>query len=211
MGRDQVLPANDIGYESARSVIICGGTEQAKVVRPILEAGGFRVIRVFDNAAVLKTTDVAHGPDPKHVGAIGGGVSLLCHRGCATDNARGRDSCTNPSTARSSISNACRKFKWKSPESDHQKNAPARVAGRGVICGVRPVGSSACRCAEQLFLCSNGPRRFLHHLQPRRQQFLRSRAIGTIRGRNLLPPKGVLPFSRVSPDKKETVRPQKTL
>jgi hypothetical protein len=80
--------ANDIDYESARSVIICGGTEQAKVVRPILEAGGFRVITVFDNAAVLKTADVAHAPGPKHVGAIGGGgkpklngVMDLCHRG----------------------------------------------------------------------------------------------------------------------------------
>jgi len=41
----------DVGSEPTRRVIIWGGTGQAKVVRPILEAGGFRVIRVFDNCS----------------------------------------------------------------------------------------------------------------------------------------------------------------
>jgi sugar O-acyltransferase (sialic acid O-acetyltransferase NeuD family) len=44
-------------------VIIWGGTGQAKVVRPILEAGGLRVIRVFDNCSSLASpfADVAMG------------------------------------------------------------------------------------------------------------------------------------------------------
>src|SRR5262245_5147799 len=39
--------------------------------------------------------------------------------------------------------------------------------------------------------------------------FSDARAVGA-RSRNLFPPEGILAFSRVSPDKKEAVRPQKT-
>jgi sugar O-acyltransferase (sialic acid O-acetyltransferase NeuD family) len=53
----------DIGSEPPRRVILWGGTGQAKVVRPILEAGGFRVIRVFDNSTSVTSpfTDIQMG------------------------------------------------------------------------------------------------------------------------------------------------------
>jgi hypothetical protein len=49
---------------ASSSVILWGGTGQAKVIRPILEAAGHRVVMVFDNARIVPPfADVPMGGD----------------------------------------------------------------------------------------------------------------------------------------------------
>jgi sugar O-acyltransferase (sialic acid O-acetyltransferase NeuD family) len=55
----------DNAPEANRRTIIWGGTGQSKVVRPILEASGCRIILVFDNSSTVRSpfTDIPMGGD----------------------------------------------------------------------------------------------------------------------------------------------------